>query len=145
MEYQNRIQNLKSQQNVETFNDGSISFNEEILVIDDDISYDQDAEALWSSICNVLRTPLGAVNGVGMERFGSRLLELRGMNMNYHIAELAKVYINDTISQYQNRVYSFDEIKISNPTFNGMKRGDKMKIVLTVNSVYGRFTRTLYI
>ena len=62
----------------------------------------------------------------------------------YEIAELAKVYIRDTIPQYQGYVIDFPKIEITLPKEDIHKRFT-MKIYIEVNSVFGMFSRTTYI
>lgn len=117
---------------------------EEWTVIDNDITIIEDVEALWQGIVGTLHTPLGYIDGVTLEKYGSKLLQLRGMNLNYHIAELAKVYIRDTIPQYQGYVIDFPKIKITQPHPNAKQR-HTMKIYIEVKSVFGSFARVFYI
>ena len=124
--------------------EGANDFEEWTVIENDDIIILEDVEALWQGIVGCLHTPLGYIDGVGLEKYGSKLLQLRGMNLNYHIAELAKVYIRDTIPQYQGYVIDFPKIKITTPRETPQQR-HTMKIYLEVNSVYGRFARVLYI
>lgn len=138
------IQDLLVDLSDDVFVEGAIDFEHITVIKDDDISIIENQEALWQSIVNVLSTPLGYIDGVTLENFGSKLLSLRGVNVNYHIVELAKVYINETIPQFEGRVYSFPVINITTPTPTVKKRFS-MKIQLTVDSIYGRFSRTFYI
>ena len=128
----------------ETYIEGANDFEEWTVIENDDIIILNDVEALWQGIVGCLHTPLGYIDGVGLEKYGSKLLQLRGMNLNYHIAELAKVYIRDTIPQYQGYVIDFPKIKITAPHPTSKKR-HTMEIYLEVNSVYGRFARVFYI
>lgn len=123
---------------------GAHDFAQEWVIENDDMVIIDDAEALWECITGVLHTPIGKVDGVGLETYGSRLLTLRGQNLNYHIRELAKVYIEETIKQFGGRVRSFPVIKIDQPVDKNNKR-TKMRIFMTVDSIYGRFSRTTYI
>lgn len=124
--------------------EGANDFEEWTVIEDDDITILEDVEALWQGIVGCLHTPKGYIDGVTLEGYGSKLLQLRGMNLNYHIAELAKVYIKETIPQYQGYVLDFPKIKITAPRETPQKR-HTMKIYLEVDSVYGRFARVLYI
>lgn len=144
MPIMDNIQDLLVDLSDDVFVEGAIDFEHITVIKDDDISIIENQEALWQSIVNVLSTPLGYIDGVTLERFGSKLLSLRGVNVNYHIVELAKVYINETIPQFEGRVYSFPVIDITTPTPTVKKRFS-MKIQLTVDSIYGRFSRTFYI
>ena len=140
----NNIQYLLVDVSDDVFVEGAIDFEHITVIKNDDISIIENQEALWQSIVNVLSTPLGYIDGVTLEKFGSKLLSLRGMNVNYHIAELAKVYINDTIPQFEGRVYSFPTIDVKSPK-PSVKKRFTMSIRLTVDSIYGQFTRTFYI
>ena len=115
----------------------------ELTVIENDIEYLNDVEALWAAIVGVLKTEVGTVDGVGLENYGSRLLSLIGEHTSWFNAELAKVYINETIPQFQGYVLSFPSIEVFEPTPETSDRRT-MIIKLTVDSVFGRFTRELY-
>lgn len=115
----------------------------ELTVIEDDIEYLNDVEALWAAIVGVLKTEVGTVDGVGLENYGSRLLSLIGENTSWFNAELAKVYINETIPQFQGYVLSFPSIEVFEPTPETSDRRT-MIIKITVDSIFGRFTRELY-
>lgn len=140
----NNIQDLLVDLSDDVFVEGAIDFEHITVVKNDDIDIIENQEALWQCIVNVLSTPLGYIDGVTLEKFGSKLLTLRGMNVNYHITELAKVYINETIPQFEGRVYSFPRIEIttSKPS---PKHRFTMKIEMSVDSIYGPFTRSFYI
>lgn len=117
----------------------------ELTVIDnDDIEYLNDVEALWAAIIGVLKTEIGTVDGVGLETYGSRLLSLIGENTSWFNAELAKVYIRETVSQFQGYVLSFPTIEVFEPTPETSDRRT-MVIRITVDSVFGEFTRTMYL
>lgn len=128
----------------DVFVEGAIDFEEWDVFDNNDITILEDVEALWQGIVGCLHTPKGKIDGVTLEKYGSKLLELRGMNVNWHIAELAKQYIKDTIPQYQGYVYGFPKIEIKAPKPTPSQRFT-MKIYLEVDSVYGRFSRVLYI
>lgn len=117
---------------------------EEWTVIEDDLMIIEDAEALWQGIVGCLHTPQGYIDGVTLEKYGSKLLSLRGMNLTYEIIKLAEVYIRETIPQYQGYVYDFPKIKITTPRQSPADRFT-MKIYIEVESVFGRFARTTYI
>lgn len=118
---------------------------EEITVIeDDDIIYINDEEALWAAIVGVLKTEQGRVDGVTLENYGSRLLTLVGEQNSWFNAELAKVYIRETIPQFQGYVIDFPTINVYEPTPETYDRM-RMIIEITVNSVFGIFTRKIYI
>lgn len=124
--------------------EGANDFEEWTVIENDDITILEDVEALWQGIVGCLHTPQGYIDGVTLEGYGSKLLQLRGMNINYHIAKLAEVYIRETIPQYQGYVIDFPKIKVTTPTPSPKQR-HTMKIYMEVNSVYGYFARTLYI
>lgn len=124
--------------------EGAIDFEEVTIIENDDITILKNQEALWQCIVGVLKTPTGYVDGTTLEGYGSELLRLRGQNLNYHLRELAKVYINNTIPQFEGRVYSFPQIEISQPKDFPRSRFT-MIIRMTVDSIYGSFNRTLYI
>ena len=72
-------------------------------------------------------------------------MELEGMPLeNWHIRELGAVYIRDTIPQFQGYVKSFPEIIIT-PSPETQRDKFSIKIDITVDSVFGLFTRTFYI
>ena len=100
----------------------------------DDMVIINDAEALWECITGVLHTPLGKIDGVGLEGYGSELLTLRGQVLNYHIKELAKVYIKNTIPQFKGRVKDFPVIKIDEVTDKSSRR-TMLRFFLTVDSI----------
>lgn len=139
-----QIQDLLTDKSLDdVYVEGANDF-EEWTVIDNDITIIEDVEALWQGIVGTLHTPLGYIDGVTLEKYGSKLLQLRGMNLNYHIAELAKVYIRDTIPQYQGYVIEFPKIKIEQPRPTAKQRYT-MKIYIEVKSVFGSFARVFYI
>ena len=79
------IQDLLVDLSDDVFVEGAIDFEHITVIKNDDISIIENQEALWQSIVNVLSTPLGYIDGVTLETFGSKLLTLRGQNLNYHI------------------------------------------------------------
>ena len=117
--------------------DGTILDGNDIVIL-------EDAEALWQGIVGCLHTPKGYIDGVTLEKYGSRLLSLRGVNLSYEVAELAKVYIRETIPQYQGYVKDFPKIEVTLPKQSVHQRFT-MKIYIEVDSVFGRFARTTYI
>lgn len=135
---------LTDKSSEDIFVEGAINFEEWDVIENDDITILEDVEALWQGIVGCLHTPKGYIDGVTLEGYGSHLLELRGMNINWHIAELAKQYIRETIPQYQGYVIDFPTIEIKTPRPTPSQRFT-MEIYLEVNSIYGRFSRTLYI
>lgn len=139
------IQDLLTDKSLDdVYVEGANDFEEWTVIENDDITILEDVEALWQGIVGTLHTPLGYIDGVGLEKYGSKLLQLRGMNLNYHIAELAKVYIRDTIPQYQGYVLEFPVIKITQPRETPKKR-HTMKIYIEVKSTLGSFARTMYL
>lgn len=66
------------------------------------------------------------------------------MNLSYEIAELAKVYIRETIPQYQGYVYDFPKIEVTLPK-KSLHERFSMKIYIEVDSVFGSFARVTYI
>ena len=139
-----KIEDLMTDLSQDDYWEAANDFEEITLILNDDIQIIEDEEALWGCIEGCLKTPTGYVDGVTLEGYGSELLRLRGMNLNYHIAELAKVYIRNTIPQFEGYVNSFPVIKITKPTPTPKKRFT-MKIYLEVDSVFGRFHRVFYI
>ena len=119
-------------------------YHETTVIENNDILYLNDVEALWAAIVGVLKTEVGTVDGVNLENYGSRLLSLIGENTSWFNAELAKVYIKETIPQFQGYVLDFPSIEIYEPTPETSDRRT-MIIKLTVNSIFGKFTRTFYI
>lgn len=141
------IQDLLTTKN-DNFWPGAIDFDENTVIENDDIVILEDVEALWQGIVGVLHTPRGAIDGVGLEKYGSQVLSLRGMNLTPEIKELTKMYIQETVPQYQGKVKEFSKIIIRKPS--PQQSYDKlgrftMRIDLEVDSVYGRFNRTTYI
>lgn len=140
-----KIQDLLTDNGLnEIYVEAANNFEEWTVIEEDDITILKDVEALWQCIVGVLKTPEGKIDGVGLEKYGSKLLSLRGMNLNYHISELAKVYIKSTIPQFQGYVIDFPHIKVSQPRDTPKSRAT-MRIDIEVKSVFGNFTRTLYI
>lgn len=140
-----KIQDLLTDKSLDdVYVEGANDFEEWTVIENDDITILEDVEALWQGIVGTLHTPLGYIDGVALENYGSKLLQLRGMNLNYHIAELAKVYIRDTIPQYQGYVLDFPKIKITQPHPKVSQR-HTMQIYLEVKSVFGSFARVMYI
>jgi hypothetical protein len=125
------------------FYDYVYDYHETTVIENNDIEYLNDVEALWAAIVGVLKTEVGVVDGVGLENYGSRLLSLMGEHTSWFNAELAKVYIKETIPQFQGYVLDFPVIDIYEPVPETSDRRT-MIIKLTVDSVFGRFTRTFY-
>lgn len=128
----------------EFYIEGANDFEEWTVFENDDIVILEDVEALWQGIVGCLHTPKGYIDGVTLENYGSRLLSLRGVNLSYEIAELAKVYIRETIPQYQGYVIDFPKIEITMPK-KTLHQRFTMQIYIEVHSVFGRFSRTTYI
>lgn len=136
------IQDLLVHQDDINFVQGALDFFDITTIEDDDITILNNKEALAQGIYNLLRTPTGVIDGVGMERFGTDFLTLRGQQPTYHTIELAKKYIRDVLPQLQNKVNKID-IKYVQPAEDS-KKIDKYKrfsmaFILTVDSVYGEF------
>ena len=130
---------LVYQEDVE-FVQGALDFFDKFKIEYDDITILNNREALKQGIENLLRTPTGAIDGVGMERFGTDFLTLRGQHLTYHTAELAKKYIRDCIPQLQGKVNSID-VQAFNPRKDTQEIDPygrfTMGFILTVDSVYG--------
>lgn len=139
------VQDLLTDMGDDTFYvEGAHDF-EEWTVIDDDITIINDVEALWAAVIGCLKTPQGYIDGVTLENYGSKLLSLRGVPLDWHIKELAKNYIRETIPQYQGYVLDFPSIEIDlpNPKIN---ERFSMKIYMTMTTVFGGpYSRTFYI
>lgn len=124
---------------------GAYDFEEWTVMEFDDIIIINDIEALWAAVIGCLKTPLGYIDGTTLEGYGSKLLSLRGVPLDWHTAELAKVYIRDTIPQYQGYVLDFPTIDIDLPNPETHERFS-MKIDMTMTSVFGGpYRRTFYI
>ena len=89
------IQDLLTTKN-DNFWPGAIDFDENTVIENDDIVILEDVEALWQGIVGVLHTPRGAIDGVGLEKYGSQVLSLRGMNLTPEIKELAKNSVDES-------------------------------------------------
>ena len=63
----------------EIFIEGAINFEEWDVIDNDDITILEDVEALWQGIVGCLHTPIGKIDGVGLEGYGSHLLELNNI------------------------------------------------------------------
>lgn len=125
--------------------EGAHNFEEWTVIDNDDISIINDVEALWAAVIGCLKTPLGYIDGVTLEGYGSKLLSLRGVPLDWHTTELAKVYIRDTIPQYQGYVLEFPEINITLPRPNTKERFS-MKIDMTMTTTFGGpYQRTFYL
>ena len=134
------IQDLLVHQDEINFVQGALDFFDITTIEDNDITILNNKEALKQGIENLLRTPTGVIDGVGMERFGTDFLTLRGQHLTYHTVELAKKYIQDCIPQLQGKVNKID-VDAFNP------RQDTIDIdpygrftlgfILTVDSIYG--------
>lgn len=143
---------LTDKSNDDIYVEGANDFEEWTVIEDEvinntnveDIIILEDVEALWQGIVGCLHTPLGYIDGVTLEKYGSKLLSLRGMNLTYEIVQLAEVYIRETIPQYQGYVLDFPKIEITTPR-DAPHRRYTMKIYIEVKSVFGSFARTTYI
>lgn len=137
------IQDLLVHQDDVNFVQGALDFFDITTINDNDITILDNKDALKQGIENLLRTPRGIIDGVGMERFGTDFLTLRGQKLTYHTAELAKKYIRDTIPQLQGKVRNI-EIDVYQPS-QFREQIDpygrySMYFVLHVDSVYGDIT-----
>lgn len=125
--------------------EGAYNFEEWTVIWDNDIQIINDVEALWAAVIGCLKTPLGYIDGVTLEGYGSRLLSLRGVPLDWHTTELAKVYIRETIPQYQGYVLAFPTIDISLPRPSENERFS-MKINMTMTTTFGGpYQRIFYI
>lgn len=122
---------------------GAYDFEEWTIIEDDDIKIINDVEALWAAVIGCLKTPQGYIDGVTLENYGSKLLTLRGVPLDWHIAELARVYIRETIPQYQGYVLSFPTIEIDLPTPTEKQRFS-MKIDITMETIFGGPYRRIF-
>ena len=142
------IQDLLVEQEEILFVQGALDFYDNTVIEDDDIIILNNKEALKQGIENLLRTPTGVIDGVGMERFGTDFLTLRGQKLTYHTAELAKKYIDDCIPQLQGKVYKID-VKAFNPRKDTQDIDPygrfSMGFILTVDSVYGEITFPVFL
>ncbi len=120
--------------------------HEEWTVIDNnDITILNDVEALWAAIVGVLKTPQGFIDGVNLQSYGSQLPELEGLPLDdWHIRELARVYIKNTIPQFQGFVLDFPKIEFNFPSDYSYDRMS-VQIFITVDSIFGTFTRYFYL
>lgn len=125
--------------------EGAYDFEEWTVIDKDDIQIINDVEALWAAVIGCLKTPQGYIDGVTLEKYGSKLLSLRGVPLDWHTAELARLYIRETIPQFQGYVLSFPSIEIDLPTPNTSERFS-MKIDMTMKTVFGGpYRRIFYI
>lgn len=134
------IQDVLVYQEEIEFVQGALDFFDKFKIEEDDITILNNKEALKQGIENLLRTPTGVIDGVGMERFGTDFLTLRGQKLTYHTAELAKKYIQDTIPQLQGKVRKIDVDTYEPSQFR--EQIDpygrfSMCFILHVDSVYG--------
>lgn len=115
----------------EKYHEGAVDYFEPVIIFDNDINYLEDIEALGRGIINVLKTRIGEIDGVGMETMGSRLLTLRGQVLNNHTTDLATVFINEIIPQFNGKIIEFSDIKVM--------QKDRSKIAITFNAltIYG--------
>lgn len=134
------IQDLYVEQDDINFVQGALDFYDITQIKDNDITILNNREALKQGIENLLRTPTGIIDGVGLERFGTDFLTLRGQHPTYHTVELAKKYIQDCIPQLQGKVNGID-VQAFNPRKDTQKDDPygrfTMGFILTVDSIYG--------
>ena len=123
--------------------EGAYDFEEWTVIDNDDIILLNDVEALWAAVIGCLKTPQGYIDGVTLENYGSKLLSLRGIALDWHIAELAKVYIRETIPQYQGYVLEFPTIDISLPRPTEKDRFS-MRIDMTMTTTFGGPYRRIF-
>lgn len=140
------IQDLLTDMGDDTFYvEGAYDFEEWTVIEDNDIHFINDVEALWAAVIGVLKTPQGYIDGVNLENYGSKLLSLRGVPLDWHMAELAKVYIRETIPQFQGYVLEFPSIEITLPNPEVQERFS-MKIHMTMTTTFGGpYERTFYL
>lgn len=134
------IQNILTDLNNDIYVEGANNFNEEVLIIDNDIQIITDQHALWDGIQGCIKTPLGVIDGVGLERYGCRFLQLRGQQLNNLLIELGITYIReDVLPQFVDYVYDFTDITIN--------QDDRFTIGvhIEVDSIFGPFKRSTYI
>lgn len=140
------IQDLLTDMGDDTFYvEGAYDFEEWTVIEDGDIHIINDVEALWAAVIGVLKTPQGYIDGVNLENYGSKLLSLRGVPLDWHMIELAKVYIRETIPQFQGYVLEFPSIEITLPNPEVQERFS-MKIHMTMTTTFGGpYERTFYL
>ena len=140
------IQDLLTDMGDEKFYvEGAYDFEEWTIIDNDDIEIINDVEALWAAVIGCLKTPQGYIDGVTLENYGSKLLSLRGVPLDWHTAELAKVYIRETIPQFQGYILDFPQIEISLPHPTEHERFS-MKISMTMTTTFGGpYQRTFYL
>ena len=125
--------------------EGAYDFEEWTVIEDDDMIILNDVEALWQGVIGCLQTPQGYIDGTTLEGYGSKLLSLRGVPLDWHTAELAKVYIKETIPQFQGYVLDFPSIEIDLPNPETHERFS-MKIDMTMTTTFGGpYHRVFYI
>lgn len=112
-------------------------FHEVTLIIDNDIQIINNEEALWQGFKGEVLTPLGVIDGVGMENYGCRLLETRGMPLTDLIIQLQNTYIRALIQKYP-QINDIPKIR----TFVDRHRVLK---VCFLDTIYGQFERELYL
>lgn len=133
------IQDLRTIRNPDIYTQGAHEFHEVTIIENNDIDFTKDLETIVYAVIGCLQTPQGYIDGVTLENYGSKLLSLRGVPVNYHIKELAKLYIRETIPQFQGKVLDFPSIIINLPNPETSKR-HSMHITLTINTIYGQAT-----
>lgn len=138
------IQDLRTERDSYIYTQGAHEFHEITIIEDDDIELRNDINAVVWAVIGCLQTPKGRIDGVTLENYGSQLLSLRGVPLDWHIKELAKVYIKETIPQFQGYVIDFPSIEIDLPTPETFERFS-MKITLTINTIFGQGQALFYI
>lgn len=138
------IQDLLTDMGDNTFYvEGAYDFEEWTVIDNDDITLINDVEALWAAVIGCLKTPQGYIDGVTLENYGSKLLSLRGIPLDWHMVELAKVYIRETIPQFQGYVIEFPSIDITLPNPSTHERFS-MKIDMTMTTTFGGPYRRIF-
>lgn len=126
--------------------EGANDFEEWTVIENNDITILNDIEALWGGVLSILKTPQGYIDGVTLERFGSRFLSLRGANLDWHTIELAKLYIReDVLAQTQGYIIDIPTIEITQPKPFEEERFS-MKIYMEITTTFGGpYSRIFYI
>lgn len=126
--------------------EGANDFEEWTVIENNDIQLLNDIEALWGGVLSILKTPKGYIDGVTLENFGSRLLFLRGANLDWHTIELAKLYIReDVLAQTQGYITEIPTIEITQPKPLEKERFS-MKIYMEIITTFGGpYSRIFYI
>ena len=112
-------------------------YHEYTIIQENDIVLIPEAEALWQGFKHEALCPLGVIDGVGMENYGCRLLETRGMPLNDLLIELQNTYIRQLVPKYS-QIHSIPKIR----SFVDRHRVYK---VCFLDTIYGSFERNLYL